>query len=223
MESIKKPLISSGNIAVWPAKELNNGKKVYGVTFENVEDRQNYISVFANIAGYELKPDEVLALALGKDVRIEDEGQYGPRTCTIVNRSNLTKINEKEGKSYENTHMVLGAAFHKVDENGKTFCYSCNGVSFFSDSGDQQNDRNMFLTPQDCFKLLDGCTVSKDGCEAFIRKITETKNVSEDDDATTEEKIYRTARLDIKKVNNRFNYHLRGDTTLNEEDHAMKL
>lgn len=99
MESIKKPLVSSGNIAVWPARELNNGKKIYNVSFENADNERNYISVFANIAGQELKPEEVFALSCGRNVQIED----GRKICTIVNRGVETKITEKDGNLMKTT------------------------------------------------------------------------------------------------------------------------
>lgn len=223
MESFKKPLVSSGNIAVWPAKELKNGKKIYNVSFDNADKERNYISVFANIAGQELKPDEVLALSYGKNVRIEDETQYGRKIYTIINRGVETKIAEKDGNSYENNHMVLGIAFHKLTPEGKTFGYLCNGISFFAESGDLKSQREIYLTPQDCFKLLDGQPIIKDDNEAFLSYIEEVKAPSTNSSAS-EEKTYKTARLEITKNDCKYSYHLRSNMVPKEEyDTTMKL
>lgn len=216
MKVINKPLITSGKIAVWPANELKSGKKIYNVSFENADNQRSYISVFANIAGQELKSDEILALSCGKNVRIEDETEYGPRICTIVNRGIEIKIIEKDGRSYENNTMILGMAFHKLDEKGKTFGYLCNGISFFAESTDPKSKRDIYLTPQDCFKLLDGLPITKDDNEAFLSYIDEVKAPSTSN-LTSEEKTYKTARLEITKNTCKRSYHLRNNIASKEE------
>lgn len=223
MEDKKKPLEKSGNIAVWPAKELKNGNKVYNVSFENADKQRNYVSIFANIAGHELKSDEALTLALGKEVRITDETQYGPRTCTIINRGIETKIATKDDKSYENNNMILGVAFHKLGQDGRTFGYLCNGVSFFAESRDLQNDKSIYLTPKDCFKLLDGVTITKDKTQAFLKYVEEVKAPATNG-LTGEEKTYKTARLEITKVICDYNFHIRDNTGSKEkQETAMTL
>lgn len=131
METNQKPILKSGNIAVWPAKKLSSGHKLYTVSFEKANKERNYVSVFPNIAGYELRPEEILALSLGKSVIMEDRNHfYGPKICTIVNRGIESKVTEKDDQSYTNNKMILGIAFHKLGENGHTFGYNCNGINF---------------------------------------------------------------------------------------------
>lgn len=215
MEDKKKPLERSGNITVWQAKELKNGKKVYKVSFENAAQQRTYVSVFANIAGHELKPDEILALAEGKNVRIVDQNLYGPRVCSIVNRGIEIKITQQEERFYENHKMILGVAFHKLNNEGKMFGYLCNGISFYVETEDLNSKRSIYLTPQDCFKLLDGLPVTKDGNEAFLKYIDEVRPPGSNG-SIDETKIYKTARLSITKQINEQNFYLRNDIELIE-------
>lgn len=208
MYNNKQPLERSGNIAVWSAKVLKNGKKIYNVSFENADQQRTNVTVFAKIAGYELQPDEILALASGKNVRIVDETLSGPKICTVVNRGIETKIIEKNGHIYKNHSMLLGVAFHKIDNEGKLFGYLCKDIGFFAESNDPANQRSIYLTPQDCFKLLDGLPVVKGDNEAFLRYIDITK-VPASNGLTNEEKTYKTARLKISKQHQDYNFYLR--------------
>ncbi len=222
----QKPIAKSGNIAVWPAKELINGKKVYPVSFEKPESQRTFVSVFPKIAGHELKPEEILSLSQGIPVTIQSENQYGPTLCTIVNRRIETKIIEQENTSHTNYTMILGAAFHKLDKEGHTWGYNinCNGarISFYADSGDVKTDRNIILTPQDCFKLLDGQTIIKGNLEAHLSKIEHVKNTA-NEDSGVEDRTYKTARLEIQKIDRQHNFHLRENTESNQVLESIKI
>lgn len=223
MATHQKPILKSGNIAVWPAKQLSTGHKPYTVSFEKADKERTYVSVFPNIAGYELRPEEILALSLGKPVRMEDENHScGPKICTIVNRGIESKITEKDEQSYTNNKMILGIAFHKLGENGHTFGYNCNGVNFYAQSGDPKNDQDIYLTPQDCFKLLNGETIIKDNREAFLRHIENVK--AEPKEGSTEEvKSYKTARLEIHKISHENTFHLRNNSELQAVEESISI
>lgn len=221
----KKPIRASGNIAVWYAKELQNCNTIYNVSFENADQQRTIVSVFSNIAGHELKPDEIIALAAGKSVKIVDQTENGPSIFTIVNRGTETKISEKDGEPYVNNTLLLGVAFHKLTPEGKIVGYLCNGINFSAESGDIYSQRSISLTPQDCFKLLDGLPVIKDGKEAFLRYIDEISPSSTANSASNaEEKTYKTARLVItKQINEQF-FHRNTDIKSDEEQEiTMKI
>lgn len=216
----QKPILTSGNIAIWPPKKVGNDKTVYPVSFETSDKKRDYISVFANIAGYELKPEEILALRQGIPVKIEDFSQDKLKVCTIVNRGIEIKINEQEGKLYENNFMKLGVVFHRSNEVKQLLTYGINyngsQISFFIESKDPETDRSIYLKPEDCFKLLDGQIIFKDDLQASLDYIEEIKmNYAQG------EKIYHTARLNIEKLTLQQNFHLRAIPKGNKETKSI--
>lgn len=198
-EEKQKPEANFGNIAVWPAKTVNGNLKVNTVTIDKFDGERQYVSVFPKIGDFELLPNEILEVCSKNRVTLEGMHDGKQFACTIVNRGIETNSNDKDGNTYKNHTMKLGLAFHKIDKEGHTFGYSCNGVGFYKNTLDKNTNKEIHLTPEDCFTLLDGKTLIKDGLIASLRPDSFSKtNTPELEDPPN----YKTARLNIFSQDN---------------------
>ena len=170
-ENKDKPLASTEKIAVWPHQETSKGVKIYRVSFNQFNGERHYVSVFGKAGNVEMNPDNILELCLRNKVTIKSENEKGPFTCTIVNRGVDEKSNQKGDKVYQNHTLKTGIVYHKLDQEGRLFGYNCNRVGFYCSSEDSKTNKQMYIAPEDCFKLLEGKSIFKDEKMASLKTV----------------------------------------------------
>jgi hypothetical protein len=190
--SVNKPLASEGDIAVF-GKELPSGDEIYVIS-EGPKGNRTYTTLFPEISGYRLSPDEALALYQGYDIEAELTTKAGDDTYKASLALRGVKVESKRvgDKVYQNRTVDVGIALPRYKKDGEHFGYRIDGKDFFKTAG--PSDRHVELFARDCFRLLNNETIEKQGVQLSLREI---------EDVTKDGKTYKTARIQSQVVDNR--------------------
>lgn len=158
-----RPAYSQGNVAIWK-KELNPETTIFEIVDGPKDGQKTYLSCFGTVAGHELKAEEVAALYKRQDVPIVLKGQHGPYDASMACREiKITTKKVDDGKVYENKRINIGLATHLKTKEGEHYGYKIEGAKWFKKAGPK--DASVELTATDCFTLLRGDVVQKNGLE----------------------------------------------------------
>jgi hypothetical protein len=188
-ESVNQPLASEGDIAVWGKTMPKSGDEVYVIS-HGPKGNRSYATLYPEVNGYRMSPDEALALYQGYDIEATLTSKAGKPYDTLLALEGIVTTQNKgqDGKTYNNTTARVGIALLRTSKEGEHLGYRINhkgkSVDFFKTAGPKDNE--VELSARACFQLLNNEVIEVDGVELKLGEIAEVNK-----NGTT----YNTARV----------------------------
>ncbi len=164
-------------------RETATGVALWNIKEERPEGNR-FVACFAEVSGYRLSADEAAALYLGNDVAatLKSRESNKPFDASLFPAGIKTAPRTVGTKTFENRTMQMGIAVH-VKSEGKRVGYLVDGVRF------PASRNGVTLAAGECWKLLNGKTVEKDGVKIEMTGIQEVDK---------EGKTYKNANVSMK-------------------------